>query len=134
MKYLIKIEDKENNRDAMIECPANMLLEDFNITIKSELHLPCSDEVSHCFQMNGKVYVPQESVITELWGYYDDMYLPTDVDIQHRINYPSKKDICSSWRFRLNQVFTVKGSVIAFVQKNRGHWFDIKCTLIDRID
>ena len=78
MKYLIKIEDKENNRDAMIECPANMLLEDFNITIKSELHLPCSDEVSPCFQMNGKVYVPQESVITELWGYYDDMYLPTD--------------------------------------------------------
>lgn len=134
MKYLIKLEDREKNREVMIECPARMVLEDLNIKIKSELHLPCTDEYGHCFQMRGKVYAPHHSVITELWGYYDDMYLPTDVDIQHRINYPSKKDIRSSWRFRLNQVFTVKGSVIAFVQKNRGHWFDIKCTLIDRID
>lgn len=134
MKYLIKLEDKESNREVMIECPARMILEELNIKIKSEFLLSCTGEVGHCFQMNGKVYVPQESVITELWGYYDDMYLPTDVDIQHRINYPCKKDIRSSWRFRLNQVFTVKGSVIGFVQKNQFNWYDISCTLIDRIE
>lgn len=134
MKYLIKLEDRESNREVMIECPARMILEELNIKIKSELHLPCTDEDGHCFQINGKVYVPRDYVVTELWDYYDDMSLPIDVDIQHRINYPRKKDIRSSWRFRLNQVFTVKGSVIAFVQSSQGHWFDIKCTLIDRID
>ena len=134
MKYLIKLVDRESKREAMVECPARMILEDLNIKIKSELHLPCTDEYGHCFQMNGKVYVPHNSVITELWGYYDDMWLPSDVDIQHRNNYPREKDIRSSWRFRLNQVFTVKGSVIAFVQRNRSHWYDISCTLIDRIE
>lgn len=134
MKYLIKLEDRERNREVMIECPARMVLEDLNIKIKSELHLPCNDEYGHCFQMSGKVYVPHHSVITELWGYYDDMFLPSDVDIQHRINYPKEKDIRSSWRFKLDQVFTVNGSVIAFVQRNRSHWYQINCTLIDRFE
>lgn len=134
MKYLIKLEDRERNREVMIECSARMILEELNIKIKSELRLPCTDEYGHCFQMNGKVYVPHNSFITELWGYYDDMWLPTDVDIQHRINYPRKKDIRSSWRFRLNQVFTVKESVIVFLQTNRSHRYQIGCTLIDRID
>ena len=132
MKYLIKLEDREKNREVMIECPARMIIEELNIKIKSEFQLPCTDEYGHCFQMNGKVYVPHHYVIRELFD--DGEWLPIDVEIQNRISYPREKDIRSSWQFRLNQVFTVKGSVIVFLQSNRSHWYKISCTLIDRIE
>jgi len=134
MKYLIKLEDRENNREVMIECPAKMILEELNVKIKSELHLPCTDEIGHWFQINGKVYVTDEREITTLCGRYDDMYLPIDADIQHRVNYPTKNRVRISWRYRLNQIFTVKGSVIVFLQTNRGLIMQVDCTLIDRID
>jgi len=134
MMYLIKLEDCVNKREVMIECPERMILEELNIKIKSELCLPCTGEIGHYFQINGKVYMTDDYEIIDFWGEYDDRYYPIESDIQHRVNYPKIRDIRDSCRFRLNQVFTVKGSVILFVQRNyyRRKW--VKCTLIDRIE
>lgn len=133
MKYLIQLEDRENNREVMIECPAKMILEELNVKIKSEFQLPCTDELGHWFQMNGKVYVTDENVIREMCGFYPDWYYPTDIGHQLRINYPKKRDLRDSWQYRLDQVFTVKESVIVFLQDNRNLSTQIYCTLIDRI-
>lgn len=143
MTYIIKVVDRENNSEAKIECQDNMILEDLSLKIKSEFHLPCTDEVAHCFQMSGKVYVTHRAYISELWE-YDDMCMYPPEEFQQRINYPKERDIRSSLRYRLNQVFTVKGSTVVFIlkyryseahkQRFRSEWIQVYCTLIDRIE
>lgn len=134
MKYLIKLEDRRKSREVTIECPARITLEDLNCKIKSEFHLPCTGERGHYFQMNGKVYVTDHAIIQKIWGNYGDVWFPLSFDIQRRINYPREKDVRMSWRFNLSQVFTTKGSVIVFVQENYSDGYEIRCTLIDRIE
>lgn len=57
MKYLIKLEDRKNGHETLIECPANMLLEELCVKIKVELHLPYLDYGAHCFRGRGYYYV-----------------------------------------------------------------------------
>lgn len=63
MKYQILLEDRTNGRQALIECPANMPLEELSVKIKVELNLPLCDNGWHRFLYRGKVYVPDEHVI-----------------------------------------------------------------------
>ena len=60
MKYLIKLEDRMNGHETLIECPANMLLEELCVKIKVELHLPYTDDGAHCFRARGYYYVPDD--------------------------------------------------------------------------
>lgn len=145
MKYLIKLADWTSGREAFVECPANMPIEELSVKIKVALHLPYLDHEVHWFQMLGKVYVPNENVIILLredpfdgWAIPEPQVLSTL--IQYRANYPHDRDVRDSKRYTLKQVFTTKGSVITYHQdveyyndyKYRDNP-DVHCTLIDRI-
>ena len=130
MRYLIKLEDRENGREAFVECPARMSLEEFSVKVKLELQFPLTGH--HCFLSHGKVYISTEiTAVSDLWGFYMDAYLPFDV--QDLINYPSEKDVRDTERYRLNQVFTVLGSAITFDLKTYSEWYSARCTLIKRL-
>lgn len=140
MKYLIKLENRETGMVAFTECPANMLLEELSIKIKSELHLPCNDEEGHSFMMKGKVYVPNRWSIHGVWGFPKDWFVTSPEAIQDTLNYPREQDIRNSRRYTLEQVFTSKGSVITYDQVNNiirnGSYpqgVSVRCTLVDRI-
>lgn len=130
MRYLIKLEDRSNGREAFVECPADMVLEDLNYKIKVELHLPYTDHFYHVFQMHGKVYVPYESVARDLW-HVDEWATGVDY-IQQVRNYPRERDICNSNNYRLNQVYTVLGSAITYIQQGGNQWDKVRCTLVAR--
>jgi len=119
MNYRIKLEVRGSDREAVIECPDNMILEDLNIEIKSALGLQCNGELAHWFQMNGEVYEHCYIDLEELWG---DFFLQDP-----------QRELLDSEEFRLNEVFTVKGSVLVYTQKHIGHGFTVRCTLIDRV-
>ena len=122
MMYQILLEDRTNGREALIECPANMLLEELSVRIKLELNLPLSDYGWHRFLYRGMVYVPDEhataepEIIWECTGKYHHCYR-------------------SSETVRLKHLYTVLGSAIVYRQDDRG--FDnehkVRCTLVGRI-
>lgn len=142
MKYLIKLEDRNSGREAFVECPANMPLEELNVKIKVALRLPYVDYEAHWFLMQGKIYV-QDKDRTH-FVYDDDPYdyLPVSQSLvsQYRINYPRDCDFRDSNRYTLKQVFTTKGSIITYkqdIEYSNDHTYDgypdVRCTLIDRI-
>lgn len=130
MTYLIKLEDRSNGHEEFVECPARMSLEDLSIKIKIVMHLPYTDYCTHAFQMHGKVYVPVSGVVGDLWRI--DEWATGAEYIQEKRNYPRERDIRSSVDYRLNQVYTVLGSALTYIQ----HWgtcHQIRCTLVERI-
>jgi len=134
MKYLIKLEDRMSGRKALIECPANMLLEELCVKIKLELHLPYTDWGYHCFQMHGKVYVPDGlNTVRGIWGAGPDDTLPKREYIQAVRDYPTERDLRSSESYRLNQVYTVLDSGITYIQNSSNGWFKVRCTLVARM-
>lgn len=122
MKYQILLFDRNSGREALIECPSNMLLEELSVKIKVELHLPYTDYGYHRFLFRGKIYVINEHLGSEpemRWEateYYDDYYR-------------------SSERIRLDRCFTVLGSAITYFQDTheRCNAYKVCCTLIARI-
>ena len=141
MLYIIKLEDKTSGRESQIVCPANMTLEELRLKIQLQLQLPY--EGLHWFMMQGKIYVPEKDWIPDMYGgRYDDLFLPMEVTIQHRINYPNDKDIRNSEHYTLRQVFTTIGSVIRYDQDTSGvhyntyrfrGWPYVLCTLVKKI-
>jgi len=128
MKYLIKLEDFSDGRAAFVECPAEMSLEDLSIKIKVEMCLPYTDHCIHAFQMHGKVYVPDVAAVRELWRIDD---LATGIEyIQGVRNYPREQDILSSAGYKLNQIYTIIGSAVTYIQSS---CHKIRCTLVERI-
>ena len=123
MNYLIKLDVRGSDREAVIEGPYDMILDDLNIEIKSALGLQCNNELAHCFQINGDVYVPCYNDVLDLWG--DEYWLDSA--------YPRVQDLLDPEEFRLNEVFTVKGSVLIYTQKHIGFRVTVRCTLIDRV-
>lgn len=130
MKYLIKLEDWGNGREALIECPANMLLEELCVKIKVEHHLPYLDYEAHCFRGRGYYYVPDDiddRSLAELVGDWDPY------DFWHEtVHMPSKRFRRSTKRVRLKYALTVKGSSINYSQISPNDWNLVRCTLIDR--
>lgn len=119
--YQILLEDRNSGRKALIECPANMVLETLSIKIKLALHLPYCDEGWHRFKSSGKTYVIREHFQAEpeiLW------------ESTGRYPYGYR---CSE-RVKLRQMFTVKGSAITYLQDEKGSWYDYKvcCSLVGR--
>lgn len=122
MKYQILLSDRNTGREALIECPANMVLEELSALIKVNLQLPYTDYGYHRFLFKGNTYVIDEHVMSEpenIWeagGLYDDNYQ-------------------SSERVRLNRLFTVLGSAITYFQDTKVSFnaYKVRCTLIARI-
>lgn len=121
MKYQILLEDRMNGREALIECPANMPLEELSVKIKVELRLPLSDRGWHRFLYRGKVYVPEEHVVAEpeiYWectGRYYNCYYTSDI-------------------VRLKQLYTVLGSAIVYLQDDQFvDEYKVRCTLVGRV-
>lgn len=121
MKYQILLSDRKNGREALIECPANMVLEELSVKIKIELQLPYTDYGYHRFLFRGNTYIIDDHLWSEpeyLWevtGHYDFHYK------------------CSE-RIRLNRCFTVLGSAITYMQD--GTWYNeykVRCTLVARV-
>lgn len=130
MRYLIKLEDRNSGREAFVECPANMLLEEFCVKIKVELQLPYLDYGNHCFMGNGYHYAPDDinyGALEELVGDWD----PKDL-WNERVRMPNKRFRRSTERVRLKYAFTVKGSAIIYKQISPNDWSNVRCTLIDR--
>lgn len=121
MKFQILLSDRNSGREALIECPSNMVLEELSSKIKVEMQLPYTDYGNHRFLLWGKTYVINEHVMSEpemIWeatGHYDENYR-------------------SSERIRLRQCFTVLGSSITYCQDSRYGYNDykVRCTLIAR--
>lgn len=67
LKYLIKLESRSNGREAFVEYPASIIIEELIYKIKVELHLPYTDFGMHAFQMHRKVYVPSWQTVSSLW-------------------------------------------------------------------
>ena len=122
MKYQILLEDRTNGRQALIECPANVPLEELSVKIKVELNLPLCDNDWHRFLYRGKVYVPDEHVIVE-----------------PEIIWESTGKYCycfrSSERVRLKHLYTVLGSAIVYKQDDKVFHNEhiVRCTLVGRI-
>ena len=122
MKYQILLEDRTNGRQALVECPANMPLEELSVKIKVELNLPLCDHDWHRFLYRGKVYVPDEHVIVE-----------------PEIIWESTGKYCycfrSSERVRLKHLYTVLGSAIVYKQDDKVFHNEhiVRCTLVGRI-
>lgn len=122
MKYQILLEDRTNGRQALIECPANIPLEELSVKIKVELNLPLCDNGWHRFLYRGKVYVPDEHVIAEpeiIWECTGKYY--------HCFR--------SSERVRLKHLYTVLGSAIVYRQDDKvfHNEHKVRCTLVGRI-
>ena len=123
MKYQILLEDRKNGREALIECPANMPLEELSVKIKVELQLPYCDYNYHRFCYRGKTYVPAEHTMSEeeiYWectGYYYGGFR-------------------SSLYTRLKNAFTVRGSAINYFQDDEScrNRYKVRCTLLDIIE
>lgn len=118
MKYQILLEDRQTGREALIECPANMSLEELSVKIKVELQLPYCDYDYHRFCFKGKTYVPEDHLMSEAeiyWectGHYYGGYR-------------------SSTRARLKTAFTVLGSAINYFQDSCIHnRYKVRCTLL----
>lgn len=139
MRYLIKLEDRENGREALIECSENMLLQELIIKIKVELHLPYTDYGAHCFRARGYYYVPDDidgRALEELVGEEPNYFFYWDIWRSHK-RIPSRKFRRSTERVRLKYAFTVKGSSIDYSQMSPNAWSPkvwsfVRCTLIDR--
>jgi len=132
MKYLIKLEDRDMNRVVMMECQEEMTLEELYLKLKDRFFLS-SDELGHSFQANGLVYVPRPEDVEKLWSKRREKFTSARARIQDRISRPEQEDILSSKDWRLNEVFTVKESVIVFQQRHRSYRSRIYCTLKDRV-
>ena len=134
MKYLIKLEDRRNGHETLIECPANMLLEELCVKIKVELHLPYLDYGDHCFRGRGYYYVPDDiddRSLEQLVGEEPNYFFFSDIWWSH-LRVPSKRFRRSTERVRLKYAFTVKGSSINYSQISPNDWSLVRCTLIDR--
>lgn len=134
MKYLIKLEDRYSGREALVECSANMLLEELCVKIKVELHLPYFDHGAHCFRSRGYYYVPDaigHSDLEELVGEEPNYFYYEQIWWSHK-RVPSAKFRRSIERARLKYAFTVKGSAINYIQISPNDWDLVRCTLIDR--
>lgn len=128
MKYLIKLEDRINGREAFVVCPEYMLLEELTVNIKLELHLPYRDEGCHSFGFMGKVFVPENCNVKEFFDFFSDKFY-----FNHEKKCPLPRDLKSTESFRLNRVFTVKGSALNYEQISSGVWYNVRCTLIERM-
>lgn len=123
MKYLILLHDCTSGREAQIECPANMVLEELSAKIKVELQLPYVDHGDHRFLCKGKTYVIDEHVESEP----EMIWEVTRRDVKY---------YRSSERMRLNKCFTVLGSSVTYQQKRMNILFDnykVRCTLVARM-
>lgn len=121
MKYQILLEDRMKGRKALIECPANMPLEELSVKIKVELQLPLSDRNWHRFLFHGKCYVPFNHLLAE-----PEIYWEATGRTLHGVR-------CSD-HIRLKHVYTVLGSAIAYQQDD--HLYAehrVRCTLIARV-
>lgn len=121
MKYQILLCDRETGREAQIECPASMFLEELSVKIKVAMQLPYSDGGYHRFLCRGHIYVMGEHVMSEpemRWEAglsYDDGYRSSD-------------------QLPLSRIFTVIGSSITYLQDGSSvNKYKVRCTLIQRI-
>lgn len=128
MKFLIKLEDRINGNVAFVECPSDMLLEELCFKIKCTLDIPYFDNGNHSFSFMGKVYLPGNCCLDDYFSAATE-YLP----LGNRNQITIGRDFLPSARFRLDQLYTVKGSALTYVQKSAGEWSKIRCTLVDRI-
>lgn len=120
MKYQILLSDRFTGREALIECPANMLLEELSAKIKVALQLPYSDKGWHRFLCRGWVYVIDERVINEPEGLWE-------------AGLPYDEGYRSSERIRLNRIFTTLGSTVTYLQDGRfRNDYKVRCTLVRR--
>lgn len=121
MIYEILLEDRNSGRTALIECPANMVLEELSVKIKVELQLPLCDYAWHRFLFKGFVYVVDEHVMTEPMITYDC------TGRNEFIYYWSSEE------YRLEDVYTTIGSAITYQQDGRcKREHRVRCTLVRR--
>lgn len=121
MKYQILLSDRNSGREALIECPSNMVLEELSAKIKVEMQLPYTDNGYHRFVLRGNTYVIDEHLTSEpemRWeatDIYDDHYR-------------------SSERIRLSRCFTVLGSALTYLQDSHTgcNTYKVRCTLLAR--
>lgn len=118
--YQILLEDRKHGREALIECSANMVLEELSVKIKLNLCLPYCDGGWHRFKSSGKTYVIQEHLQAEPEIFWE-------ATGRYEYGYRCCEHV------RLRQLFTVKGSAITYLQDERS-WNDHKvcCTLVGR--
>lgn len=137
MKYLIKLEDRDMNREVIIECQEDMTLEELSHEIKMALYLSCFKEIGHSFQANGQFYVPCPDVVKELWRKKREKDKSKGASKQSRINESEEPDkgpgIFSSEEFHLRDVFSVKESAILYQQIHPTYRTRVYCTLKDRV-
>lgn len=121
MKYQILLEDRMKGRKALIECPANMPLEELSVKIKVELRLPLCDRGWHRFLFKGKTYVPLDHILAEPEIYWESTG-----------RYIGGFRV--SEKVRLKQLYTVLGSAIVYHQDDHimGE-HKVRCTLVARV-
>ena len=121
MKYQILLEDRKNGRKALIECPANMLLEELSVKIKVELCLPLCDRQWHRFLYRGRTYVPEDHLVIE-------------TEMRWESTQKNPPTLYNSEMVRLKQLYTVLGSAIMYHQDDyiMGK-YRVRCTLVARV-
>lgn len=121
MKYQILLEDRMKGRKALIECPANMPLEELSVKIKVELRLPLCDRGWHRFLFKGKTYVPLDHILAEPELYWESTG-----------RYIGGFRV--SERVRLKHLYTALGSAIVYHQDDHiiGE-HKVRCTLVARV-
>ena len=121
MKYQILLEDRMKGRKALIECPANMPLEELSVKIKVELRLPLCDRGWHRFLFKGKTYVPSDHILAEPEIYWE-------CTGRHIGGFRV------SDRVRLKHIYTVLGSAITYLQDEHiVNEHKVRCTLVGRV-
>lgn len=121
MKYQILLEDRMKGRKALIECPANMPLEELSVKIKVELRLPLCDREWHRFLYRGKCYVPFNHLCAE-----------PEIIWESTERRPPR--VYCSEKVRLKHLYTVLGSAIMYHQDDHiiGE-HNVRCTLVARV-
>lgn len=118
--YQILLEDRITGRTALIECPANMLLEELSVKIKVELNLPLCDREWHRFLYKGKCYVPFNHLCAE-----------PEIIWESTERYPPR--VYCSEKVRLKHLYTVLGSTITYIQDvSYGVDRKVRCIMVGR--
>lgn len=120
MKYRLLLTNRHTGDEAEIIVPARLPLEELSVKIKLELNLPLTDWGCHRFLFHGTTYVIGGNYHSE-----QEMRFESGLYVGH---------YAFSDRVRLNQVFTVLGSAVTYLQDT--DWannYKVRCTLLERI-
>lgn len=120
MKYRLLLTNTAYGEEREIIVPSHLPLEYLSPKVKVEFQLPLCDNGWHRFLCRGTAYVINEHLCAE-----------QEIRFENNLYVGRYR---SSERARLKNIFTVLGSVVTYIQEDRGYDnYKIRITLLERI-